>query len=608
MTTALVHRGPDADGFLVRGNIGFGFRRLSIIDLIGGDQPIHNEDGTVGIVFNGEIYNYVELMGDLIARGHRFTTKSDTEVIVHLYEEYGERCVDHLRGMFAFAIWDDRRRSVLLARDRLGIKPLFYWATDDRLVFASELKSILQDPRIPRTLSIDAVQSYLAYGYVPGDRCILKGISKLPPGHTLTWHDGRVRIAKYWDVNFASPSTSKDGHYNEAHYIEELLPALKEAVALHMRSDVPVGILLSGGVDSSTLVALASSELSWPVKTFSVGFPEQDYSELGWARRIADRYKTDHVEIVVRDRDVSILPDIVWHLDEPFADPSALPTYFVCREAARHVRVCLTGDGADEVFGGYTRYLSALSYRHVDWLPRPIRQAVCASVGSVMPTAMWGSGLLKRIGMDGADRYLDSVGVFSVKESAALLSIKPGSPRTTQTLDPYFMDDRRDLLTQMQHADQKTYLPDDILVKADRMSMQNSLEIRPPFLDHRIVELGNRCPPDLKVRHGVGKYILKQSVNDYLPSETLHRRKMGFGIPIKYWFRDGLNGFAEDMLLSPSARSVSFLNRRVVADLLQAQRRGMRDFSRRIWSLVMLEQWCRSYAAPVSRSPCGPLG
>jgi asparagine synthase (glutamine-hydrolysing) len=304
------------------------------------------------------------------------------------------------------------------------------------------------------------------------------------------------------------------------------------------------------------------------------------------------------VEIIVRDRDISMLPDIVWHLDEPFADPSALPTYFVCREAARHVRVCLTGDGADEVFGGYTRYLSALGYRYIDWLPRPVRQALCASIGSVMPTAMWGSGFIWRIGMDGAARYLESVGVFSARESAALLSIKPGSSRITTTLDPYFMDDRRDILTQMQHADQNTYLPGDILVKADRMSMQNSLEIRPPFLDHRIVELGNRCPPDLKVRRGVGKYILKRSVGEYLPPETLHRRKMGFGIPIKYWFRDGLNEFAEDMLLSPSARSLSFLNRRVVSDLLQAQRRGMRDLSRRIWSLVMLEQWCRSYTGP----------
>jgi asparagine synthase (glutamine-hydrolysing) len=596
MTTTLRHRGPDDDGFLVRGNIGFGFRRLSIIDLTGGDQPIYNEDGTVGIVFNGEIYNYLELKDDLTARGHRFTTKADTEVIVHLYEDFGERCVDHLRGMFAFAIWDSRRRSVLLARDRLGIKPLFYRATNDRLVFASELKAILQDPAVPQSLNMDAIESYLAFGYVPGDCCIFDGISKLPPGYTLTWLDGRLRTAQYWDVNFPPPSPHPDRRDSEAPYIEELLPALREAVALHMRSDVPVGVLLSGGVDSSALVALASSQGSPRLKTFSVGFAEQDYSELAWARLVADRYNTDHTEIVVRDRDVSVLPDIVWHLDEPFADPSALPTYFVCREAARHVRVCLTGDGADEVFGGYTRYSDALAYRYVDWLPQPIRQALGTSVGSLMPAGMWGSGFIERVGLDGADRYLQSVGVFSIKESSALLSRKPGSARITRSLDPYFGTNRRDLLTRLQQADQKTYLPDDILVKTDRMSMQHSLELRPPFLDHRVVEFGNVCPPSLKVRGGTGKYILKRALHQYLPRETLNRRKMGFGIPIKHWFREGLHDIAEDLLLSPSSRSSSFLNRQVVSDLLRAQRRGMRDLSRRIWSLVMLEHWCRTYA------------
>ncbi len=596
MTTALRHRGPDDDGFLVRGNIGFGFRRLSIIDLTGGDQPIYNEDGSIGIVFNGEIYNYLELMDDLMARGHRFTTKADTEVIVHLYEDFGERCVDHLRGMFAFAIWDSRRRSVLLARDRLGIKPLFYRMTDDRLVFASELKAILQDSRVPRRLNMDAIESYLAYGYVPGDSCIFEGISKLAPGHTLTWHDGQARTAQYWAVNFAPYPADQGSRRTEANYIEELLVVLREAVALHMRSDVPVGVLLSGGVDSSALVALASSEASPRIKTFSVGFAEEDYSELPWARLVADRYKTDHTEIVVRDRDVSVLPDIVWHLDEPFADPSALPTYFVSREAARHVRVCLAGDGADEVFGGYTRYRDALAYRYVDWLPQPIRQALATSVGSVMPAAMWGSGFIERVGMQGADRYLQSVGVFSIKESSALLSRRPGSAGITRNLRPYFGTGRRSILTRMQHADQNTYLPDDILVKADRMSMQHSLEVRPPFLDHRIVEFGNSCPPSLKVRGGTGKYILKRALHEYLPRETLNRPKMGFGIPLKYWFREGLYDIAEDMLLSPTSHSSSFLNRQVVSNLLRAQRRGMRDLSRRIWSLVMLEQWCRSYA------------
>src|SRR5438445_11269098 len=337
MTTVLRHRGPDGDGYLVRDNVGFGNRRLSIIDLAGGDQPIYNEDGTIGVVFNGEIYNYVELMATLIAQGHRFATKSDTEVIVHLYDEYGERCVEHLRGMFAFAIWDGRQSSVFLARDRLGIKPLFYRATGDCLLFASELKSLVQDPQVARDLNLGAIPSYLTYGYVPGDSCILAGISKLPPGHTLTWRDGQIHTTRYWDVSFAA-----DPIQDDSAYIEQLVPALREAIALHMRSDVPVGILLSGGVDSSTIVALASQEAQSRLKTFSVGFAGVEYNELAWARRIADLYNTEHVEIVVREQDVSVLPDIVWHLDEPFADPSALPTYYVCREAASHVRVCLT--------------------------------------------------------------------------------------------------------------------------------------------------------------------------------------------------------------------------------------------------------------------------
>jgi asparagine synthase (glutamine-hydrolysing) len=541
-------------------------------------------------VFNGEIYNYVELMSNLMDRGHRFATKSDTEVIVHLYEEYGERCVDHLRGMFAFAIWDGRQSSVFLARDRLGIKPLFYHLTDDRLLFASELKSVLQDPEVTRTLNLEAVSFYLAYGYVPGDCCIFNGISKLPPGHTLTWRDGRVRIKRYWDVNF---TTGPPG--SESDYIEQLVPELREAIALHMRSDVPVGVLLSGGVDSSAVVALATQETSSRVKTFSVGFAEEDYSELVWARQIADRYKTDHVEILVHERDVSLLPDIVSHLGEPFADPSALPTYFVCREAAKHVRVCLTGDGADEVFAGYTRYRDALAYRWVDWVPRPVRRALSGPVGSVMPAAMWGRGLLERIGADAAGRYLQTVGVFSVKESSDLLSVTPTSARLTRNLEPYFYHEGHDLLTCMQHADQKNYLPDDILVKVDRMSMQNSLEVRPPFLDHQIVEFGNRCPPGLKLHSGIGKYVLKRAMRNYIPAEILHRPKMGFGIPIKHWFRKGLEGPAEDMLLGSSSRSASFLDRRVISNLLRAHRRGMRDLSRRIWSLVVLEQWCRSY-------------
>ncbi len=592
MTTVLTHRGPDGTGYLVKGNIGLGHTRLSIIDLDAGDQPIYNEDSSIGVVFNGEIYNYVELMADLIARGHRFRTHSDTEVIVHLYEEYGERCVDHLRGMFAFAVWNGHDGSVFLARDRLGIKPLFYLQADERFVFASELKSLLCDRSIAREVDIEVLSEYLALGYVPGDRCIVRGTSKLAPGHTLTWLHGRIDVRKYWDVNCRVDTLrGADG------YVEEFDSVLQEAVRLHLRADVCVGMFLSGGVDSATITALASRQLGTPVKTFSVGFAEEDYSELAVARETADRYQTQHHEIIVRDRDVSVLPDIVWHLDEPFADPSALPTYYVCREAAKHVKVCLSGDGADEILGGYTRYRDAMAYKWVDWIPAAIRRMVCDPASALMPRFMWGKGLIERIGATGARRYLDLAGVFSAKECAGLLPQRAEAPSggISRSLDRFWANADGDLLTTLQTVDQKTYLPDDILVKVDRMAMQNSLEVRPPFLDHKVVEFANACPPNLKVNNGVGKVILKAAMRDRLPEAVINRRKMGFGIPIKDWFRGGMEHAAADMLLGASARSGRFLERRAVEGVLRGHGRGMRDLSRKIWSLLVFEQWCRTY-------------
>ena len=590
MTRALAHRGPDGDGYLVEGHIGFGHRRLSIIDLAGGDQPIYNEDGRIAVVFNGEIYNYVELMAELIARGHRFKTESDTEVIVHLYEEFGRRCTNHLRGMFAFAVWDGRDDSVLLARDRLGIKPLFYRLDRDRLLFASELKSIVQDGSVPRSLNLSALSEYLAFGYVPGDRCILDGISKLAPAHTLTWRYGRVEIHRYWDVTcVADRSRSPDAS------AEELDHHLRESTRLHLRADVPVGVFLSGGVDSSAVVALATSEANRPVTTFSVGFAEEDYSELASARLTAERYATDHHEIVVRNCDISVLSDIVWHLDEPFADPSALPTYFLCREAAKHVKVCLSGDGADEIFAGYLRYAAARRYRYIDWMPAGVRRALFTSVARRMPPAMWGKGLLGRVGASGAQRYLESVGVFSASECAQLMPDQAfTSGRVTRLLEPFFAIDG-DIVTTLQHADQKTYLPDDILVKVDRMAMQNSLEVRPPFLDHHVVEFANSCPPELKLRAGVGKALLKDVMADRVPATVLHRRKMGFGLPVKHWFRGQMDAVAREHLLDPASRVASVFERSSIRRVLDGHQLGMRDLSRKIWSLLVFEHWCRRY-------------
>ncbi len=592
MTGVLEHRGPDGEGFLLKNNIGLGHRRLSIIDLEGGDQPIYNENGRIGIVFNGEIYNYLELMDDLKRRGHQFATHSDTEVIVHLYEELGPRCVDHLRGMFSFAVWDGRDNSVFLARDRLGIKPLFYTIRDDRFLFASELKALIQDTTIPREVDEATLVEYLSFGYVPGDRCILKGIEKVPPGCTLTWRNHQTHLRQYWDVGF--PDDANEGQHDR---VEELQEVLGDAMRLHLRADVPVGVLLSGGVDSATMVALASQYTSAPIKTFSVGFEQQEYNELKVARLSAQRYQTQHHEIIVTDRDLSVLEKIVWHLDEPFADPSALPTYYVCREAARHVKVCLTGDGADEVFAGYTRYRIARSYEKVDRIPSWGRRGLFGTAAALMPQIMWGKGLLTRLSASGARRYLHMIGIFSESECATMLAGHPRMSREklTRILDPFFDVNGRSALTALQHADQKTYLPDDILVKADRMSMQNSLEVRPPFLDHEVVEFANACPPGIKIDQNVSKAVLKNAMRDLIPKPVIDRKKSGFGLPIKDWFRGGLEPFARDMLLAPSTRCTAFFDRKAVKRIVTGHQFGMRDLSRRIWSLLVFEQWCRSY-------------
>lgn len=590
MTTALRHRGPDGDGFLVRQNIGLGHRRLSIIDLAGGDQPIFNEDGRIGIVFNGEIYNYVELAEELKAAGHRFRTHSDTEVIVHLYEEMGDTCVERLRGMFTFAIWDGRDGSVLLARDRLGIKPLFYSPQPDRFLFASEMKSILEDPAIARKVNLSALREYLALGYVPGDTCILNGVSKLSPGHVLRWQNGTFRIEKFWDVEFPAPVHKPgDDSSREAEHV------LREAVRIHMRSDVPVGVLLSGGVDSAAMVALASVETNTPLKTFSIGFEEKDYCELAFARQTATRYNTEHHEIIVKDHDLSVLPQVVWHLDEPFADPSSVPTYYVCREAAKHVKVCLSGDGSDEIFGGYTRYRKAMNYKYVDWAPIGLRRSV-ASFANLLPHVMWGKGLLGRIGAEGVERYLQTVGIFHPSECNTILGHVPQEPALplTRYLAPYFSNPGQNVLATLQHTDQKTYLPDDILVKVDRMSMQNSLEIRPPFLDHVVVEFANRCSADMKIRKGVSKAVLKDLMRKYIPSSVIDRKKTGFGMPIKHWFRNGMQHTARELLLGRDARSAAFFDPAEVERVVSGHQYGARDLSERIWSLLVFEQWCRT--------------
>jgi asparagine synthase (glutamine-hydrolysing) len=591
-TDCLRHRGPDGEGFLVRGNVGFGHRRLSIIDLQGGGQPIFNEDCSIAVVFNGEIYNYQELQQELELRGHRFASRSDTEVIVHAYEEHGPACVDLFTGMFCFAIWDGRDRSVLVARDRLGKKPLFYRHHEGRLSFASELKALLVDPSVVREVDLQALDDYLAYSYVPSDSSILRGIRKLPPGHWMRWREGELEVKQYWDVDFRPGPAASEGEW-----VERMEAELRRAVRLRLRADVPLGVFLSGGLDSSAITALACQELGRPVKTFSIGFKHLDFDELKFARLVADRYRTDHHELVVEDRDVSIIGDLAYHLDEPFADPSALPTFMICREARKHVTVVLSGDGGDEVFAGYSRYAEARRYSRVDWIPSALRAAAGRASTALMPAPLWGRGLLTRLSLSGAARYSAQMSEFNLEERRALLAghgaaLVPGDARL---YEPYFRGNGLDLMSRLQHIDQKTYLPDDVLVKVDRMSMQASLEVRAPLLDHRVVEVANSAPIDLKFRDGAGKYLLRKLLQPHVPEAVITRRKMGFGLPIRYWFRGPIKDYASELLLEPGARSARFLARQAVERILRDHGRGMRDFSRKIWALLMFEQWCRRF-------------
>ncbi|HEY5907576.1 MAG TPA: asparagine synthase (glutamine-hydrolyzing), partial [Vicinamibacteria bacterium] len=533
-----------------------------------------------------------QLRAELEGRGHRFHSQTDTEAIVHAYEEWGVACLQRFVGMFAFAIWDGRDQSVFVARDRLGKKPLFYHAADGRLVFASELKALLEHPGVPRELDLRALDDYLAYSYVPSDRCIFSGVQKLPPGHWLRWRDGALEVKRYWQVDFRPGPALR-----EEEWAERVEDALRRSVRLRLRSDVPLGVFLSGGVDSSSITALAAQELGAPVKTFSIGFRHADFDELRYARLVADRYRTEHHELVVEDRDLSVLGSVAYHLDEPFGDPSALPTYMVCREARKHVTVCLSGDGADEVFAGYSRYREALDYARLDALPAGARRFISDALRGVMPREAWGRGFVERFGLSGVARYFSQLSEFPAEERRALLAehgpdLVSEGPRCFEAC----LDAPADgLVGRLQLIDQRTYLPDDILVKVDRTSMQSSLEVRAPFLDHLLVELVNSAPTSLKLRDGRGKHLLRRVLGPHLPAEVLERRKMGFGVPIKHWFRGSMQDYARELLLSPDSRSKQFLSSAEIARTIEAHGRGMRDLSRRIWLLLMFEHWCRAY-------------
>ena len=605
MTAVQAHRGPDGEAFVCRGAVGLGHRRLAIIDLATGDQPMANDDGSVRIVFNGEIYNFRELRRDLEARGAHFRTTSDTEVILRAYEAEGPDCVKRLRGMFAFAILDERARRLVLARDRAGIKPLVYAWDGQRLLFASEIKGILEDTTVARDLDLDALGQYLTFHYVPAPRTIFRSVRKLPPASTLvlSLDGGEPVISRYWSLRF-----TPDARVTESEWVERLRAELVDAVRCHMISDVPIGAFLSGGVDSSTVVALMAQASSAPIRTFSIGFDETDFDELAFARQVAARYGTDHYEMVVKPNALEILPKLAWHFDEPFADSSAIPTYYVSKITREHVTVALSGDGGDENFAGYRRYARALElHKRFDQGPSRLARPLLTLVSTVLPVGARGQAWTGMAGADPLERYFRMV-TYQRREtlrrllSDDLRSLAISGPNPAVFSRLASEGGAPDYVSTLQQIDMATYLPDDILAKVDRTSMAVSLESRVPLLDHRLMEFVATMPSSFKLRNGDGKYLLKRAMAQDLPQEILTRKKMGFGVPLGDWFRRELRDMTRDVLLGRQARQRGIFQTPEVEALLATHDAGRRDHSARLWALMCFELWMRQW---VDGTPAG---
>jgi asparagine synthase (glutamine-hydrolysing) len=594
MCDVIRHRGPDDEGVWVDDGVALGMRRLSIIDLSTGHQPIHNEDRTVWIVFNGEIYNFPELRRELEAAGHRFYTSTDTEAIVHAYEQWGTQAIRRLRGMFGLAIWDTRSKSLLVARDRAGIKPIYYAETDGRLYFGSELKSLLEAPDLPRDLDLDALDHYLSFLYTPRDGSIFKSVRKLPPGHLMTWRDGRLAIEQYWQL-----SASETFRGSEADAVAQLRGVLTDAVKGHLLSDVPLGAFLSGGIDSSLVVGLMSEVSGARVKTFSIGFDEPAFDELEHARTVAQHFGTDHHEFVVKPDAIGILDRLVWHFDEPFADSSAIPTWYVSEMARRHVTVVLSGDGGDELFGGYDRYLPHPRVAQFDRLAIPGLRRAAHLVWPRLPHGARGKNFLRHVAKDPDARYLDSVAFFQADERASLYSAEFRDARSAtaeQTLARHFERlSGLPLHGRMMRFDFETYLPEDVLTKVDRMSMAHSIESRVPLLDNEVIDFAATLPSDFKIRNGRRKHVFKEALRPLLPANILERRKQGFGIPLGAWFRGGLTDLFADVLHSPRTEQRGYFEASFVRRLTDEHLAGKRDHTLRLWQLLVFELWQRQY-------------
>lgn len=595
MCDVIRHRGPDDEGVWVTEGVALGMRRLSIIDLSTGHQPIFNEDRSVWTVFNGEIYNFRELREELITLGHRFYTASDTEVIVHAYEQWGVDAITRLRGMFGLAVWDDRRKTLLVARDRIGIKPLYYAPVNGRLYFGSEIKSLLCAPGVPREIDAEALDHYLSFLYTPRDSSIFQGISKLPPGHLLLWRDGQLSVRQYWQ----QPAV-ESFRGTETDAVSQLKTVLSDAVRSHLVSDVPLGAFLSGGLDSSIVVGLMNETSGARVKTFSIGFDDPAFDELPHARRVAQHFGTEHHEFVVRPDGVSILDDVIGHFDEPFADSSAIPTWYVSQMARQHVTVVLSGDGGDELFGGYHRYLPHPRVVQFDrYSPRALRR-VAAVAAANLPHGVRGRNFLRHVSRDNEGRYIDSIRFFSAEDKAALLSAdirrRLGRVDAEERLARHFSPYRHlPWPSQMMHFDADTYLPEDVLVKVDRMSMAHSIESRVPLLDNDVVDFAATLPAEFKLKNGRRKHILKQLASELLPQDLVDRRKQGFSVPLGVWFRGNLRELFADTLLSSRSLARGYFQAPFVRRLVDEHVSGRRDHTLRLWQLVVFERWHELY-------------
>jgi len=608
MRDQLAHRGPDDTGLFVDGRVGLGHRRLSIVDVAAGHQPMTNEDGTMHIVFNGEIYNHADYREELEARGHTYRTHCDTETILHLYEEEGARAVERLRGMFAFAIWDQRKRELFIARDRLGVKPLYYVHTDDgSLYFASEIKALLAAGAVAPQINYRALPDYLANHGTSADETLFAGVKRLPPGHTLLWQDGRVRIEEYWDVRFNGGDSQTDDR-SDADYIAEWSELFRKSVRLRLMADVPLGMFLSGGIDSSAIAAMMSGMVDEPVKTFSVAFAEREANELEYARLVARAFKTDHHEIVVSPEDFfRALPRLVWHEDEPLAHPSSVALYFVSKLAAEHVKVVLTGEGSDELMAGYGRYRKtvynlSLGAKYRSLTTAGMRRLVAGGVGS-LPGASRVRQKLSRtflcVEPDIESIYFDNFAVFGRAMQHDLLTRE--TRERAGAVDPYAgvrshleRTDAETLLNQLLYADTKTYLHE-LLMKQDQMSMAASIESRVPFLDHKLVEFTARLPERMKLRGLTTKYILRRSMKDVLPEQILSRSKMGFPVPVGAWFRGQYKSVIDEYVLGERARARGLFDSSYVRSLVERHQHGGENHSERLWALVNVEMWLRQF-------------